>query len=71
MALTLFTEEGERHDTRRDQYIRDEGYVVLRIPGYDLLTDSLRVRERDWNERLTRGEMHDSILAFSQEDHLS
>ncbi len=27
-----FTEAGRRYDMRRDQYLREEGYVVLRIP---------------------------------------
>ena len=41
-----FTKEGKRHDARRDQYRFEEGYVAHRIPGYDLLRDSLSVRER-------------------------
>ncbi len=28
-----FTEEERRYDMRRDQYLREEGYIVLRIPG--------------------------------------
>ena len=66
-----FTEEGKRRDARRDQYLREEGDVALRILGYDLLRDSLSVRERDWNERLTHGEIYDSFHTLSQEDDLS
>jgi len=35
-----FTDQGLRYDRRRDQYLRDLGYEILRIPGYDVLRDS-------------------------------
>ena len=43
---TLFTEKGKQQDQRRDHYLRELGYEVLRIPGYDVLRDPLEVRER-------------------------
>ena len=41
-----FTERGKQKDRRRDHYLRELGYEVLRIPGYDVLRDPLEVRER-------------------------
>ena len=41
-----FTEQGKQKDRRRDHHLRELGYEVLRIPGYDVLRDPLEVRER-------------------------
>ena len=38
------TEEGRAHDDRRDQYLAERGYALLRIPGYQVLQDPLGVR---------------------------
>ena len=32
-----FTAEGKEHDEKRDRFLRDRGYEVVRIPGYDLI----------------------------------
>ena len=32
-----FTDEGRKHDRARDQYLREHGYVVVRISGYEVL----------------------------------
>ena len=41
-----FTETGLEHDQVRDQYLSDRGYVILRIPGYDVLREPHSVRQR-------------------------
>ena len=41
-----FTAGGAAHDQRRDQYLRQLGYGVLRIPGYEILRDGFEVRQR-------------------------
>jgi len=41
-----FIDQGLQHDRRRDQYLRDVGYDILRIPGYDVLRDSRDARTR-------------------------
>ena len=41
-----FQERGRQRDQRRDRYLADLGYEVLRIPGYDLLRDPLAARQR-------------------------
>ena len=41
-----FQEQGRQRDQRRDRYLGDLGYEVLRIPGYELLRDPLGARER-------------------------
>ena len=40
------TDEGRRHDQRRDQYLTERGYRVVRIPGYEVLQDAAAVRRR-------------------------
>ena len=40
------TEEGRRHDQRRDRYLAERGYKVLRIPGYEVLHDPAGVRRQ-------------------------
>ena len=32
-----FTVEGREHDEKRDRFLRDRGYEVVRIPSYDLI----------------------------------
>ena len=41
-----FTDEGRKRDQIRDQHLRELGYEVLRIPGYDVLHDPKAVRQR-------------------------
>lgn len=41
-----FTEDGKQHDRVRDRYLRNLGYEILRIPGYDVLRDAMEVRKR-------------------------
>ena len=38
------TEEGKKHDADRDAYLRSLGYSVLRIPGFRVTQDPIRVR---------------------------
>ena len=38
------TEEGRERDRRRDRYLAERGYAVLRIPGYQVLQDTGGVR---------------------------
>ena len=40
------TEEGRRHDRRRDRYLAEQGYEVVRVPGYEVLRDAAAVRRR-------------------------
>jgi len=39
-----FTSEGKRRDQRRDCYLRNEGYEVLRIAGFRVTQDRSAVR---------------------------
>ena len=41
-----FREQGRQRDRRRDQYLGDHGFEVLRIRGYEVLRDPLGVRQR-------------------------
>ena len=38
------TDEGREHDERRDRYLAEPGYTLLRIPGYQVLQDPVSVR---------------------------
>ena len=38
------TEEGREHDDRRDRYLVEKGYTVVRMPGYQVLRDTTGVR---------------------------
>ena len=38
------TEEGRAGDERRDRYLAERGYALLRIPGYLVLRDAAGVR---------------------------
>ena len=40
------TDEGRQHDQQRDQYLAEQGYRVLRIPGYEVLRDATAVRRQ-------------------------
>jgi very-short-patch-repair endonuclease len=40
------TEHGIEHDRIRDQYLKNLGYQILRIPGYDVVRDGGEVIER-------------------------
>jgi len=41
-----FTDEGMAADRRRDQYLTELGYAVLRFPGYEVLSDSRLVYDQ-------------------------
>ena len=40
------TAEGRQHDQHRDQYLAEQGYHVVRIPGYEVLQNAAAVRRR-------------------------
>ena len=40
------TDEGRRHDQHRDQFLAEQGYKVLRIPGYEVLHTAAGVRRQ-------------------------
>ncbi len=39
-------DEGRQHDRRRDQYLAERGYHVVRIPGYEVLRNAAAVQRR-------------------------
>ena len=41
-----FSDEGQSYDQRRDAFLREQGYVILRLPGFDVLRapDGIRTR---------------------------
>jgi len=41
-----FTDAGMAADHRRDQYLTERGYIVLRFPGYEVLRDSRSVYDQ-------------------------
>ena len=41
-----FTDEGMNRDRKRDKYLSDLGYRILRISGFDVMNDPLGVRRR-------------------------
>lgn len=41
-----FTAEGRSKDQIRDQFLAEQGYEVLRIPGYKVLQDGSGVRQQ-------------------------
>jgi very-short-patch-repair endonuclease len=40
------TDDGRQHDQRRDQYLAEQGYEVVRVSGYEVLRDPAVVRRR-------------------------
>jgi len=40
------TDEGRQHDRRRDQYLAEQGYHVMRISGYEVSKDAAAVRRQ-------------------------
>ncbi|PAY16102.1 DNA methyltransferase [Rhodopirellula sp. SM50] len=40
------TDEGRQYDQRRDQYLAEQGYQVVRIPGYKALRNPVAVRHQ-------------------------
>ncbi len=38
------TDEGRQHDQRRDQYLAEQGYHVVRLPGYEVLRNAAAAR---------------------------
>ena len=38
------TDEGREYDKRRDRYLTEQGYTLLRIPGYQVTQDPAKVR---------------------------
>ena len=52
------TDEGRQHDQRRDQFLAEQGYDVVRIPGYEVVWNAAAVRrrvEQAIDDRLSRG----------------
>ncbi len=47
------TESGKQHDQKRDAYLRDQGFQVLRFPGFRVTQDREGVRSEI--ERALRG----------------
>ena len=41
-----FSEEGQAYDLRRDAFLREQGYEILRLPGFEVLRDPDSVRGR-------------------------
>jgi very-short-patch-repair endonuclease len=41
-----FTVEGQQHDRDRDEFLRQHGYHVVRIVGYDILQNGRQVLEK-------------------------
>lgn len=39
-----FTDAGKQHDERRDRYVREQGFQVLRIEGFRVTQDPCEVR---------------------------
>ena len=63
------TEEGQRHDERRDRFLVELGYHVLRIPGYETINDPHQVRKRiedAINERIAAMPPHPRPLSPRQ-----
>ena len=48
------TDEGKRHDSLRDTYLKEMGFFVLRIPGFRVTQDpaSVRIEIENWIRRL-------------------
>lgn len=46
------TEEGRKRDRVRDQFLRELGYKILRVPGYEVIRDD--------------GKAHQLICDFAQ-----
>ncbi|QDV81584.1 hypothetical protein TBK1r_05030 [Stieleria magnilauensis] len=40
------TDEGRQYDHRRDQFLADQGYRVVRIPGYEVVRNPTAVRHQ-------------------------
>ena len=40
------TDEGLQHDQRRDQYLAEQGYQVVRISGFEVLRNAAAARRR-------------------------
>ena len=38
------TEEGRRHDEQRDRFLAEQGFQVIRFPGYEVVRDPVGVR---------------------------
>ncbi len=50
------TDEGRQHDLRRDHFLAEQGYQVVRITGYEVLRNAADVRrqiEQAIDERLS------------------
>jgi very-short-patch-repair endonuclease len=47
-----FTEEGKRRDEKRDQFLREKGFEVLRFDGYE--RDAKSIRRQKTNRRCDR-----------------
>ena len=69
------TDEGRRHDQRRDHFLAEQGYKVLRIPGYEVLRNAAAVRlqiEQAIDERIQqRTPSSPALLPRDQREHHS
>ena len=43
------TEKGCEHDRVRDEYMRKQGYSILRVPGYEVIREDGHAHDRIWN----------------------
>jgi len=69
------TDEGRQHDQRRDQYLTEQGYQVVRIPGYEVLRNAAAVRrqiEQAIDERIEqRPPSSPALLPRDESEHHS
>ena len=69
------TDEGRRHDQRRDHYLAEQGYQLVRIPGYEVLRNAAAVRrqiERAIDERIAqRTPSSPALLPHDEGEHHS
>ena len=69
------TDEGRQHDQRRDRYLAERGYPVVRIPGYEVLRNPAAVRrqiEKAIEERIEpRTPSSPALLPRDESEHHS
>ena len=69
------TDEGRQHDQRRDQYLAEQGYHVVRLPGYEVLRNAAAVRwqiEQAIDERIEqRTPSSPALLPRDESEHHS
>ncbi|WP_407699867.1 endonuclease domain-containing protein [Stieleria sedimenti] len=69
------TNEGRQHDQRRDRYLAERGYHVVRVLGYEVLRNAVAVRrriEQVIDERIEgRAPSSPALLPRSESEHHS